>query len=1148
MAQMDQGVVTGTVEDKTGAVIPGAQVILTNTDTGSTLQTTTNASGDYVFPPAKVGNYKLITSSPGFSTLTQENIHLNVQDRLAIVLVLQPGAASQTVTVTTQPPLMQSQDASVGQVMSTVTIDHTPLNSRNWVYIAQLAPGVAPANGSRANGKGDFNANGQRAEQNDFILNGIDNNSYAGDYMNGSSYAVQPPPDALSEFKVQTANFSAEFGHSAGSVVNASIKSGTNQFHGDLWEYLRNDALDARNFGALTIPEYRENQFGATLGGPVIHDKLFFFGYAESNRIVFGNTYTESVPSPSMRQGNFSELLNSSLTSTGQATTLYEPGSAGSQPLACNGQANVMCPSQINPVAQNLLNLYPLPNANGGKLYNNYVTSPKATDNTWQWGARVDWNLSPQNQAFLSYSYSNEVQYYPPPLGPIIDSGTYTTDGENNFLTQTTTLSETHIFNQTLYNEFRIGYNYGKFALLQVNPNQNTSAQLGFGGIPFNSTGLGGLPLGTFSGSGISGFGPPTFSPARKGMDVLNVLDNLTKTKGNHSVRFGFYLSNARMPILVSSYTRGSYTYNGYFTSIPGKGNTGFAVTDFLADQMETAELGSDQKFDLSRLNLGGYVEDNWHVTQNLTLNLGIRYDYFQPDHENQFVGSNLIITGAINPGSSQATLLYANKFRNLVLSPNFTSILAANNITIAYTGNGYLTNPDTKNFAPRIGLAYMLDPRTVVRAGFGTFYGGLQSPSLQQTYPFQFDSNFVKASVCVPGNCPTNGITLKQGFSQQIAQGLLNSITTPGFYSVQTNSRTQYAGNYNLTVERSLSPTVSATVGYVGALSRHLAAQPNANSPAALTDPRLSSVSAEPFPGIGSVSYTDYGGTASYNSLQSKLEKRFAGGLNFLTTYTWSHSLDDAPPVLGSTGDTGFRAFNLIGMASDYSNSAWDVRQRVTFNGYYDLPFGRGRRFAGRSGFANYLLGGWATDLQFVAQTGFPFTVSATSAADDLGLPNGGTAEAITVRNPFTPGGSPDPSNSVTCAARTRNVQHWYNPCAFANPPAAFPQAAVAGSPVSTTKITGLAALPYLGGKRLSVAGPGYERINMSVFKSFPVFREQSMELRADAFNVLNTPAYAIPSVVNDGSNGGEITGTRFFQNNTPDARFFQISARYVF
>jgi len=349
LAQMDQGTITGTVLDNTGAAVPGAAVSLTSVDTGLTLNATTDGSGGYTFSPVKIGNYKLSAKAAGFSIAVQDNVHLSIQQRLEVNLQLKPGTATQTVEVTTAPPLLQTQSGSTGQVVDAATINATPLNGRNWVFIAQLTAGVAPANGARGQGKGDFNANGQRAEQNNFILDGVDNNTNAVDFLNGASFSVRPPPDALAEFKVQTGSYSAEFGHSAGAVVNASIKSGTNQIHGDLWEYWRNDILDARDYFATSVPKYRQNQFGATLGFPIIKDKLFFFGDVEANRILFAApSVTTTVPTPLMRQGNFSELLNTNLTGSAQPVQLYQPNSANpATPLACNGQNNVFCPNQI---------------------------------------------------------------------------------------------------------------------------------------------------------------------------------------------------------------------------------------------------------------------------------------------------------------------------------------------------------------------------------------------------------------------------------------------------------------------------------------------------------------------------------------------------------------------------------------------------------------------------------------------------------------------------------------------------------------------------------------------------------------------------------------------------------------------------------
>lgn len=464
-AQVDQGTITGVVQDSSGAVVPNAQVTVTNTDMGLILQGTTNGSGVYVFSPLKIGNYTVAATAKGFQTTQRENLHLDAQQRLNVVMALKPGAVSDTVTVTDEVPLLQTQSSAVGQVISTDVINNTPLNGRNWVYIAQLTAGVAPPLGNtRGSGSGDFVANGQRAEQNNFILDGVDNNTNLVDFLNGSSYVMRPPPDALSEFSLQTSNFSAEFGHSAGGVMNASIKSGTNQIHGDVWEYLRNTNLDAINWNAgpdAKVPPYHQNQFGATLGLPIWKNKLFYFGDIEINRISISNPTPISVPTALMRQGNFSELLNGSLTGVGAPTLLYEPNSADiNQPMVCNGQQNVLCPNQINAVASRILNLYPVPNANSGKTYNNYIVNLGNSDNIVQWDQRLDWNIKPSDQAYARYSYLHEIKTNGLPLGPLLDGsgygGQYDTNLAMNFMG-----SETHIFAPTLTNEFRFGYNWG---------------------------------------------------------------------------------------------------------------------------------------------------------------------------------------------------------------------------------------------------------------------------------------------------------------------------------------------------------------------------------------------------------------------------------------------------------------------------------------------------------------------------------------------------------------------------------------------------------------------------------------------------------------------------------------------------------------
>lgn len=1142
--QADQGTITGVVQDATGAVIPKSDVTLTNVDTGLVLKTTASAAGVYTFSPIKIGNYTVSASAPGFKVTTQESIHLNAQARLNVVLTLTMGSVTQSVTVSTAPPLLQTESGSVGQVMSTQTINNIPLNGRNAVYVAQMAPGVVQGVGGRGLGTGDFTANGQRPTENNFILDGIDNNTAVPDFLNGSSFVVNPPPDAFSEFTVQTGNYSAELGHSAGAVMNTSIKSGTNQIHGSLWEYVRNTVFDAKNWNALTIPTYHENQFGATLGAPILKNKLFFFGYAEANRIVFGSTYTASVPSALMRTGDFSELLNPSLTSSGQVTTLYQSGSAGTQLLACGSQQNVICPGSVNQVALNILKLYPSPNTNGAKLFNNYVANTNDVSNTWQWGTRFDWNISSNDQMFVRFSYLNAPSNYPAPLGPILDGGSYGADGNITNQAENGAISETHLFSPTLVNEFRFGYNYGNFGFKQAEfNNPNLASSLGMGGVPSGGLLGGGLPLVTLSG--ITGFGQPGYYPNHKSEDVYEFLDNVTKIFGNHSLKAGVLFQSVRFPFFSPPNARGTYSYSGYFTSKPGVANTGFGPADFLENSMAAATVPAYQHLDFSHWTRGAYIQDDWRVTRKFTLNLGLRYDNFQPLKEVGGKFANFYMQ-SLGPGSGTATLTYTRSQQSAALAPGFLSLLAANNVPVNYTGNSQLVNGQNTNFAPRIGFAISLDSKTVLRGGFGIFFGGVENtggPETLQNYPFQFTANFNRGSTCTPGNCATDGITIENGFSTILSAGLTNLIATPSFAGSQPNIKNPYTESYNLSFQRSITNDLVANLAYVGNVSRHLVVNVNNNAPAALIDPRLSSVTVEPFPAFGSAGTNRYVGISSYNSMQASLQKRFANGLSFQASYAWAHAMDDASQPLGGTG---YRAVNLIGLRADYANSQADVRHRVTFNGYYQLPFGEGKRFLSHGRIMNAIVGGWTDDLQFTAQTGFPFTVGTNLGSAG---PNGGSANAVLIHDPFAAGGTPDPSNpSITCATSTRTKTHWYNPCALANPPLAFPNASVSGSPVSTTRITGPAALPYLGGTYNSIHGPGYERINTSLFKHLPVYRENYVEFRADIFNLLNTPTYGNPSNTSNNTTGGLITGPQTFQNFTPDARFIQLSGKFVF
>ena len=1162
--QADQGAITGLITDATGAAIPNAKVTLTNTETGLVLHAGTDASGNYVFSPIKIGSYKVEAGAPGFSSTVQQNITLHVQDRVEANLSLKTGGEDQVVTVTAAPPLLQTEEGSTGQVIEAKAINDTPLNGRNWVFIAQLTAGVAPSNGARGQKGGDFNANGQRAEQNNYIMDGVDNNVNVVDFFNGASYVVRPPPDALAEFKVQTGSYSSEFGHSAGAVVNASIRSGTNKIHGALWEYIRNDAFDVREFfqGTSPIAKYRQNQFGATLGFPIFKDKLFFFGDVEANRIVFGETHSGlTVPTALERIGNFSELLNPSLVN-GNTIQLYAPSStANGTTQIANNRLDLQPGVKLDPVALKLLSLFPSPNQGvPGQTYNNYTSQTNTLDNTFQWDTRADWNISQKDQIFGRYSYNHEPATHPAPLGPILDGGGFGDTGQVVALGENFAGSETHVFAPTLTNEFRFGYNYGHFSGLHNNANNSTLASgLGLGGIPF-ATNNGGLP--SFNVGGISGFGSPLFYATNEYENVYQILDNVTKVLGNHTIKGGVNIQRIRFSTSQPTQPRGTYNYNGSYTGRAGVANTGFGVADFLTNNQNSAAISNVFTSDDVRFNRSGYLQDDWKASPRLTLNYGMRYDYSTPyleRHDNQ---AAFIPTSGPTAGASTGAYLIPKSKQGIPLPVAFTRLLALDHIDIRYSDNRYLIEPQKSNFAPRAGFAFKATNKAVVHGGFGIFFGGLEStgyfPNLGENFPFEFDSTFAAGSCNAGGLCPTNSITLENGFSDKIAAGLLNSIAQPTLRGSEAKVRTPYSEQYNLTVEYGISNSMIASVGYVGAVSRHLQAFPNPNGPVALAPSNFSGYvnsagdkvnPLQPYPHFGGFSYTAYDASSNYNSVQAKLDKRLSHGLSFLTTYTYAHSLDNAPTPLGSTGDFGYRSLNILGIGADYGNSPFDVRQRFTLNGNYELPFGTGRKYMNNNRLLDLVVGGFSSSFVFRAQTGQPISVG----TNGISSPSGSGVRAIRIGDPFKAGGSPGSTNlGVTCPTKVRTVQNFYNPCAFANPQAddiGYSTAVYADSPskqlIPNTR-SGVAALPYVGSGRSQTYGPGYERVDMSLFKTFHTIREQGLQFRADVFNVLNTPAYGNPSNSGISARGGEITGLRSFQSNTPDSRFFQFALKY--
>lgn len=1283
-AQIDQGAIIGIVSDPTGAVIPGALVTLTNTDTGLVLTAKSNATGDYYFSPIKTGHYTVSAASPGFETTVEQNITVHVQDRLNVPLKLSPGKATETVTITSAAPIMQTQTAETAVDVDSKFLNDAPLANRNWIFIAQEAPGVTPYVG-RGAGNGDFSSNGQHAEQNNYMLDGVDNNVNNSDYIQGSEYNLAPPPDAIAEFKMETSNYSAEIGRGHAAVINATTKSGTNSIHGSVWEYNRNTDFDALvwNQAKGSKPAiFHLNQFGGTLGGPIIRNHLFFFGDVEEARFVNGALpSTFSVPTPRERQGDFSELLNPALTGGSCPTVLYVPNSnTGTYSCSSNtvksgptgdlqqygtsqytydgytfapGQ-NVFAPSQLDPVAQKILQLYPCPNyagagqANFGKPNGGWTTgncnSPSDTDlgptsgnyqadlNTYsdpiKWDGRLDWNISSRDLATFRVDYQHIINKNTPPLGPILD-GTQSYAGiSQTYLSENYMISETHTFTPTLINEFRFGFNYGTYANLQPNYNTNEASALGMNGVPIN-TALqeGGLPS---VNPGFTTFGTHGNDPAHEGQNTYQIMDNVTKIIGNHSLKMGIEAMPIRWYATVASQPLGSYSYSGSFTGVSGLGGpSGNGGADFIAqgtlagggysgtDNMASGQLSTFGYQHFVSQYFGAYIQDDWRATPKLTFNIGLRYEYFTPKREqaNQlgnFVGLTAEVTSNGVVGSSE--LVYPRQLQSQLIDSNLLAEMNADHIVPVYTDNPYLSSYPKMNWSPRLGAAYQLDSKTVVRAAGGVFFGGFE-PGGGAANLLNPPQDMLASSPVLPtcsqgsycGSQYQYNNTLEGGLGSFQGQGgIQHWATFPEIGEEDPVMKMPYTVQYNASVQRAFFKDTTATVSYVGSLGRHLVTGINNPAmPLAITIGGQSLNGLNIAPHFNGYFWMSWSGASSYNSMQIVVTKHYSNGLSLLGTYTWAHAFDDTTDLLG--GDNSYKNAGIIPPIKEMTQSGYDIRHRAVINVDYDLPFGAGRQFINRPGILDELVGGWKTDMQWWVSGGEPFTVGIARISGYQNA-NGGLANsAVKIANPMSShlqapnqgnpltasgqvaGNAPSNTAANSCAAQTKTRARWFNPCAFADPlgvvntsnmaavnalapyatgyfsyysPAVGADNALADGKYNTSGgtsslgvdapyVTGYAAAaPFFGSVKNDASGPGNWRLNASLFKDFRTIREQYVEFRADAFNILNHPSFGNPgnTSTNLGSGSVSLTGPWSNQNNTIDARFFQLSAKYEF
>ena len=746
LAQKDAGAIAGTAHDASGAVIQGVTITATDVDHGTAVTVTSNVSGEYVVGPLKVGRYTINARKAGFDSVISTPITLQVQQRVVFDVTLTVGAINQSVTVTDSSAQLQTETSDLGQVLDSRQISNLPLNGRNFAQLALLSPGTAPAApGSRDQSSFGFSANGARSLQNNFLLDGIDNNSNLPDLLNGSSYVIEPPVESLQEFKVQTSSYTAEFGRGNGAVINAVTHSGANQLHGAFYEFFRNDALDARNYYDTTRQPYKQNQFGATIGGPVVLPKLyngrgrtFFFTDYEGFRSVDSEPIPAIVPTAAQRAGDFSsnidyttpvvdpnsgapvvdcngqptyngEIFNTRLA---QASTLNSAGYCGVPFGYAGGQPSNIIPTDvIDPLAARLAALYPASNANNPGY--NFVSSPKRVINRNNFDLRLDQQINDTNNAFARYSFETVPTNIPAVFGPVADGGDFFS-GIANTHYHSLAIGHTHIFTPHLVNEFRFGYNRIYSNRLQPGYNSNIAQEINFPGIPVAPSN-GGLPQLTFSD--VSTIGSSLFLPSRELQNTYIISENLTWVIGNHSVRFGVEIDRNEFAIYQPAEPRGTLDFGTQFTdnagsSTTGTGGSGFA--SFLLGIPDSGSISNAINIDYFRPSWNFYAQDDWKVNSKLTLNYGLRYELYQTVRErNNHEATYDLATQTLIVPKGQPT----------VLTPQLAAI-----IPVSATGSNGLIKPDLNNFAPRVGFAYSLTQKAVLRAGYGFFYGGSES------------------------------------------------------------------------------------------------------------------------------------------------------------------------------------------------------------------------------------------------------------------------------------------------------------------------------------------------------------------------------------------------------------------------------------
>jgi hypothetical protein len=838
---------------------------------------------------------------------------------------------------------------------------------------------------------------------------------------------------------------SAEFGRSGGAVLNVTVKSGTNQIHGTVFEFLRNSDLDARNFFDGQIPPYKQNQFGFSAGGPIKKDRTFIFGDYQGTRIRLGHTFLASVPDPNWKTGNFSGYQ-----------TIYDPSTTSTD---ANGNTtrtpfpnNQIPANRFDPVAAKLIALFPNPNVPGSVgpsgVANNYLTNPVEPDDVDYFDIRVDHKISDKDSIFGRLSFSDQNLTPPGPIPPPLDSASFSS---GNFLNnaRSVALAETHIFTPSIVNELRLGYTRNHSNRLEFNSDKNLSAQYGIPGIPFSANN-GGLPA--FSIDDLTGFGSSQYQPTVEIQNVWQIVDSVSWVKGRHTLKFGVDIKPiVNFSILQPPSPKGFFEFSGQFTRNPIDSSGGLGTADFLLGSLSNANISSFINDEFQQPGYFFYGQDDFKVSKNLTLNVGLRYEYVPHVSEKYNALANFNLdTNTLDIVKGRTDPLPADFYPEIQVNRNASPNLVPNN----HLG-----------FAPRFGFAYNPRPKTVIRGGYGIFYssyeaGPLSIPNPGNNPPFYEQASYPAQSLTVPNPKLSQ---LSQGFPLNFAQ----NPDLPALFSLDPHFRNPYVQHWNFGAQQELGWHSVFEVEYAGSKGTSLYEFRDANEPLPSTDPNADVNARRVRPYLSYLPLWCSCSSSNYSSLQTKFEKHFSGGLSFLASYTFSKAIDEQSNASLGFHDAGsFRTSNAPGW--ERGPSDFDVRHRFVISHSYEIPVGKGKRWgSSMSPLADAIVGGWEIQGIETAQTGTPRTI-----AGNVNYSNDPEGEQ-----------RPNVVSGTSLYPASQGPNDWYNLAHFV--------AAAEGS--------------YGNSGRNIITAPGIVNVDLSLFKDIHFMERYKLQFRGEMFNLLN-------------------------------------------